>query len=48
MAIRSVSSVKYLGMTIDERLSLNEHINRISHRANSIKAFCKGISSLIH
>ena len=37
--IRSVSSVKYLGVTIDERLSFNEHINRISHRANSIKAF---------
>ena len=36
--IRSVSSVKYLGVTIDERLSFNEHINRISHRANSIKA----------
>ena len=37
--IRSVSSVKYLGVTIDECLSFNEHINRISHRANSIKEF---------
>ena len=37
--IRSVSSVKYLGVTIDERLSFNEHINRISYRANSIKGF---------
>ena len=37
--IRSVSNVKYLGATIDEHLSFNEHINRISHKANSIKAF---------
>ena len=36
--IRSVSNVKYLGVTIDERLSFNEHINRISNKANSIKA----------
>ena len=27
-----------LGVTIDEHLSFNEHINRISHKANSIKA----------
>ena len=43
--IRSVSNVKYLGVTSDERLSFNEHINRISH---NVRHFYRGISSLAH
>ena len=31
--------MKYLGVAMDECLSFNEHIHRISHGANSIKAF---------
>ena len=37
--IKLVTCVKYLGATIDERLSFNEHVNKISHEANSIKGF---------
>ena len=37
--IKLVICVKYLGVTIDECLSFNKHVNRISHKANSIKGF---------
>ena len=37
--IKVVTHAKYLGVTIDEHLSFNEHICRISHKANSINAF---------
>ena len=33
--------VKYLGVTINEHLSFNEHmhVNRIAHKGNTVKAF---------
>ena len=37
--IKAATHVKYLGVTIDEHLSCNEHVNRIAHKANTVKAF---------
>ena len=37
--IKAVTYAKYLGVTIDEHLSFNEHVNRIAHKANTVKAF---------
>ena len=37
--IKAATHVKYLGVTIDEHLSFNEHVNRIAHKANTLKAF---------
>ena len=37
--IKAVTCTKYLGVTIDEHLSFNEHISRICHKANSMNAF---------
>ena len=37
--IKVVTHAKYLGVTIDKQLSFNEHICRISYKANSINAF---------
>ena len=37
--IKVVTHAKYLGVTIDKHLSFNEHIYRISYKANSINAF---------
>ena len=37
--IKVVTHAKYLGVTIDEHLSFNEHVNRIAHKANTVKAF---------
>ena len=34
-----VTHAKYLGVTIDEHLSFNELVNRIAHKANTVKAF---------
>jgi len=33
-----VSSAKYLGVTIDSKLTFNEHINNVTHKANSTRA----------
>ena len=37
--IKVVTHAKYLGATIDKHSSFNEHICRISYKANSINAF---------
>ena len=37
--IKVVTYAKYLGLIIDDCLSFNEHINRISLKANSVNAF---------
>ena len=37
--IKAVTHAKYLGVTIDEHLSFNEHVNRIAYKANTVKAF---------
>ena len=37
--IKVVTHAKYLGVTIDKHLIFNEHICRISYKANSINAF---------
>ena len=37
-AIKAATHVKYLGVTIDEHLSFNEHVNRITHKTNTVKA----------
>ena len=38
-AIKQVSSVKYLGITINERLNWSEHISNISKKASSVLGF---------
>ena len=37
--IKAVTHVKYLGVTIDEHLSFNEHVNRTAHKASMVKVF---------
>ena len=37
--IKAVTCVKYLGVTIDERLFFNEHIIKIFYKANSLNTF---------
>jgi len=37
--LRLVSSAKYLGVTIDSKLTFNEYINNVIHKANSTRAF---------
>ena len=37
--IKSVPHAKYLGVVIDKHLSFNEHIQMITNKANSVKAF---------
>jgi len=48
-----ISSAKYLGVTTDSKLTFNEHINDVTHKANSTRAFvarntqkCHKINSL--
>ena len=37
--VRSVSNAKYLGVTLDEQLTFNEHIEKFANKANQIKSF---------
>jgi len=37
--LRLVSSAKYLGVKIDSKLTFNEYINNVTHKANSTRAF---------
>ena len=37
--LQQVSSIKYLGVTIDERITWNEHTDRIVHKANKVRGF---------
>jgi len=37
--LRLVSSAKYLGYSLDSKLTFNEHINNVTHKANSTRAF---------
>ena len=46
--IKAATHVKYLGVTIDEHLSFNEHVNRIAHKANTVKAFYREILNHVH
>jgi len=39
MVLQKVTYTKYLGLTIDSRLSWSEHIRWITKKANSIKGF---------
>ena len=42
--IAEVPHTKYLGVTIDQRLSWNEHIQRISKKANQVNNFlCRNL-----
>ena len=38
-SLKTVSSAKYLGLTIDAKLNYNEHISNICKKANSTPAF---------
>jgi len=37
--VRSVSNARYLGVTLDEYLTFNEHIKKIVNKANQVKGF---------
>ena len=37
--IKQVTSTKYLGVTIDKSLRWNEHISRITSKANTVRGF---------
>jgi len=37
--LKSVSSAKYLGLTIDSKLNYNEHVSNVCKKANSTRAF---------
>ena len=37
--IKANSQVKYLGVTIDEHLTFNDHIKNIANKANTVRAF---------
>ena len=37
--IREVTHAKYLGVTIDQKLSWSEHIKQITNKANRVKGF---------
>jgi len=42
--ITEVPHTKYLGVTIDRRLSWNEHIQQISNKANQLNSFlCRNL-----
>ena len=40
--IKEVQYVKYLGITIDSHMTWREHINVLSHKANTTLAFLRG------
>ena len=37
--VKAVTHAKCLGVTTDKHLSFNQHVNRISHKGNSINTF---------
>ena len=37
--IQECDSIKYLGVTIDSRLSWSEHVNAIFHKASRVRGF---------
>ena len=37
--LQQVSSIKYLGVTIDKRITWNEHTDRLVHKANKVGGF---------
>ena len=37
--IKGVSHAKYLGVTIDQHLTWNEHVRQITTKANNVKSF---------
>ena len=39
LVIKETEHIKYLDVTTNKHLSFNEHINRIAHKANSVKSF---------
>ena len=39
--IHQVTSAKYLGVTIDQHLTWKDHINKVCHKANSVKGFLR-------
>ena len=39
--VQSVSNAKYLGVTLDEHLTFNDHIKKIVNKANQVKFFTK-------
>jgi len=39
MALKLVSSAKYLGVVIDSKLNFNEHVDYIRKMANTTRAF---------
>ena len=39
--ITEVTHTKYLGVTFDQKLSWNEHIQRISSKANQVNGFLR-------
>ncbi len=43
-----VKSAKYLGVNIDSKLNFNNHIDTISKKANSIRAFVQGQGYSLH
>ena len=43
-AITEVPHTKYLGVTIDQKLSWNEHTQRITSKANQVSSFCVATS----
>ena len=46
--IQHVSSINYLGVTINSKLNWSDHITKVVNKANRTRAFCKGILSNVH
>ena len=38
-SLQQVNSIKYLGVTIDKRITWNEHVDKIVHKANNVRGF---------
>ena len=44
--LKQVKNTKYLGVTIDNKLSWNDHINKVTKKANSTRAFLQRNTSM--